>query len=54
MQTPKKIFFSYSNQNEDPELYNKLNKHFAAYPCIGLVGIIDKIYLQNDQQKIFL
>ena len=42
MSTPKKIFFSYSNQTEDLELYKKINKHFAAYAGIGLLGIIDR------------
>ena len=42
MATPKKIFFSYSNQDEDLELYDKIHKHFAAYSSIGLLGIIDK------------
>lgn len=42
MSTPKKIFFSYSNHSEDLDLYNKINKHFAAYSSIGLLGIIDK------------
>jgi uncharacterized membrane protein YwaF len=41
MGTPKKIFFSYSNQAEDLELYKKINKHFA-YAGIGLLGIIDR------------
>ena len=45
MPTPKKIFFSYSNQNEDLELYKKINKHFAAYAGIGLLGIIDRTEL---------
>lgn len=45
MGTPKKIFFSYSNQTEDLELYKKINKHFAAYAGIGLVGIIDRTEL---------
>ena len=45
MGTPKKIFFSYSNQNEDLELYKKINKHFAAYAGIGLLGIIDRAEL---------
>jgi hypothetical protein len=55
MGTPKKIFFSYSNQSEDLELYNKLNKHFAAYSSIGLVGIIDKneiFKLTSDKSQI--
>jgi F0F1-type ATP synthase assembly protein I len=42
MATPKKIFFSYSNQPEDLELYKKINKHFKAYADIGLLGIIDR------------
>lgn len=42
MGTPKKIFFSYSNQEEDLEFYKKINKHFAAYAGIGLLGIIDR------------
>ena len=45
MGTPKKIFFSYSNQTEDLELYKKINKHFAAYAGIGLLGIIDRAEL---------
>ena len=45
MSTPKKIFFSYSNQTEDLELYKKINKHFAAYAGIGLLGIIDRTEL---------
>ena len=45
MGTPKKIFFSYSTQNEDLELYKKINKHFAAYAGIGLLGIIDRAEL---------
>lgn len=45
MGTPKKIFFSYSNQEEDLELYSKLNKHFSAYSRAGLLGIIDKAAL---------
>lgn len=42
MPTPKKIFFSYSNQDEDLAFYNKINKHFTAYSSNGLLGIIDK------------
>lgn len=55
MGSPKKIFFSYSNQNEDLELYNKIHKHFAAYSNIGLLGIIDKkeiFKLTGDKTKI--
>lgn len=42
MGDPKKIFFSYSNQAEDLEFYQKINKHFKAYADIGLLGIIDR------------
>ena len=42
MATPKKIFFSYSNDAEDLELYKKLNRHFSAYSKFGLIGIVDK------------
>ncbi len=55
MGTPKKIFFSYSNQSEDLELYSKIHKHFAAYAGIGLLGIIDKkelFKLTGDKSKI--
>ncbi len=55
MGTPKKIFFSYSNQNEDLELYSKIHKHFAAYSNIGMLGIIDKkeiFKLTGDTTKI--
>ena len=55
MGAPKTIFFSYSNQNEDLELYDKIHKHFAAYSSIGLLGIIDKkeiFKLTGDQTKI--
>ena len=55
METPKKIFFSYSNQNEDLELYDKIHKHCAAYSNIGLLGIIDKkeiFKLTGDKTKI--
>ena len=55
METPKKIFFSYSNQNEDLELYDNIHKHFAAYSNIGLLGIIDKkeiFKLTGDKTKI--
>jgi len=55
MSSPKKIFFAYSNQNEDLELYDKIHKHFAAYAGIGLLGIIDKkeiFKLNNDKTRI--
>lgn len=55
MATPKKIFFSYSNHNEDLELYDKINKHFKAYSSIGLLGIIDKkeiFKLAGDKSKV--
>ena len=55
MGAAKKIFFSYSNHNEDLELYNKIYKHFAAYSKIGLLGIIDKkeiFRINNDKTRI--
>lgn len=55
MATPKKIFFAYSNQNEDLELYDRINKHFKAYSSIGLLGIIDKkeiFKLSGDKAEI--
>ncbi len=55
MATPKTIFFSYSNHNEDLELYDKINKHFKAYSSIGLLGIIDKkeiFKLAGDKSKV--
>ncbi|HEX2683528.1 MAG TPA: hypothetical protein VHL77_06330, partial [Ferruginibacter sp.] len=42
MPTPKKIFFCYSKDNEDLELYNKLNRHFTAYSKFGLLAIVDR------------
>lgn len=55
MPAPKKIFFSYSNHTEDLELYSRINKHFAAYAGIGLLGIIDKkeiFKLTADRNKV--
>lgn len=55
MGIPKMIFFSYSNQTEDLELYNKIHKHFAAYSSIGMLGIIDKkeiFKISGDKTKI--
>ena len=54
MGAQKKIFFSYSSQTEDLELYKKIYKHFAAYSSIGLY-IIDKneiFKLTGDKSKI--
>lgn len=42
MGAPKKIFFAYSNQDEDQQFYAKISKYFNAYSNIGMVGIIDK------------
>jgi hypothetical protein len=42
MPTPKKIFFSYSKDSEDLQLYNKLNRHFTAYSRFGLIAIVDR------------
>lgn len=56
MSAPKKIFFSYSNQEADLALYDRLNKHFTAYSKGGLLGIIDKkeiFTLTADKAAIF-
>ena len=42
MATPKKIFFCYSNDAEDLELYKRLSRHFSAYSKFGLIGIVDR------------
>ena len=55
MSTPKKIFFSYSNQTEDLELYTKLYKHFALFSKAGYISIIGKkelLSINNDTTKI--
>jgi len=51
----KKIFFAYSDNEEDVDLYKKFNKHFAAYARKGLIFIVDKDELfreNNDRTKL--
>ncbi|MCX6318609.1 MAG: hypothetical protein NTW29_15050 [Bacteroidetes bacterium] len=38
----KKIFFAYSDNAKDVELYREFNKHFKTYARNGLVMLIDK------------
>jgi hypothetical protein len=38
----KKIFFAYSDDPKDVELYREFNKHFKTYARNGLLMIIDK------------
>ncbi len=55
MGAPKKIFFSYSSQNEDLQLYDKINKHFKAYARVGLLAIVDRneiFRISGDAAKI--
>jgi hypothetical protein len=50
----KKIFFAYSDNAEDVDLYKKFNKHFAAYARKGLIDIVDKdelFRINNDGSK---
>ena len=51
----KKIFFAYSDNEKDVELYKQFNKHFAAYAKKGLIAIVDKDELfrvNNDKEKV--
>lgn len=55
MASPKKIFFSYSSENEDLALYEKIHKHFAAYSKVGLLSIIDRnelFRISGDNSKV--
>lgn len=50
----KKIFFTYSDDAQDVELYKELRQHFATYARKGFLAIIDKdelFKLSNDRQK---
>src|SRR5688572_14054207 len=38
----KKIFFAYSDDTEDIDLYKELKQHFTAYARQGFLSIIDK------------
>lgn len=38
----KKIFFAYSDNAQDVELYREFNKHFKTYARNGILAIVDK------------
>ena len=51
----KKIFFAYSDNVKDVELYKEFNKHFKTYAKSGMLMIIDKdelFRINNDNEKI--
>lgn len=51
----KKIFFAYSDNEKDVELYRQFNKHFTAYAKKGLIAIVDKeaiFKVNNDKSKV--
>lgn len=51
----KKIFFAYSDNAKDVELYKEFNKHFKTYARNGMLMIIDKdelFKINNDNEKI--
>ena len=50
----KKIFFAYSDDTEDIDLYKELKQHFTAYARQGFLSIIDKdelFRLSGDLEK---
>ena len=50
----KKIFFAYSDNAKDVELYKEFNKHFKTYARSGMLMIIDKdelFRINNDNEK---
>ena len=50
----KKIFFAYSDNAKDVELYKEFNKHFKTYARSGMLMIIDKdelFLVDNDNEK---
>jgi hypothetical protein len=50
----KKIFFTYSDNSRDIELYKEFNKHFKTYAKKGLLVIMDKdesFRISNDKEK---
>lgn len=50
----KKIFFAYSDNVKDVELYKEFNKHFKNYARNGMLMIIDKdelFRINNDNEK---
>ncbi len=51
----KKIFFAYSDDTEDIDLYKELKQHFTAYARQGFLSIIDKDELfrtSGDREKV--
>ena len=51
----KKIFFAYSENEKDVELYKQFNKHFAAYAKKGLIAIVDRdemFKVNNDRTRV--
>jgi hypothetical protein len=52
----KKIFFAYSDNAKDVELYKEFSKHFITYARKGMIFIIDKDELfrvDNDNSHIY-
>ena len=51
----KKIFFTYSDNAKDIELYKEFNKHFITYARKGMLMIVDKdelVRINNDKEKV--
>src|ERR1044071_4768981 len=51
----KKIFFTYSDNPKDTELYKEFNKHFKTYARNGMLVIIDReelFRISNDKEKV--
>ena len=52
----KKIFFAYSDNAKDVELYKEFNKHFKTYASKGMIFIIDKdelFRIDSDNTNIY-
>ena len=52
----KKIFFAYSDNAKDVELYKEFSKHFITYARKGMILIIDKdelFRIDNDNKNIY-
>lgn len=51
----KKIFFTYSNDSKDVDLYKELRQHFALYSRNGFLSIVDRdeiFRVSGDKEKI--
>ena len=51
----KKVFFTYSDNAKDIELYKEFNKYFISYARSGLITIMDKdavFVLNNDSTQL--